>query len=198
MESETLSGRLAKTPPDQPVRVIIGAGDQAWDGWIATGRDDLDLTRPGDWAVFDARPADAFLCEHVFEHLTMSQARAAAKHIIGALVPGGRLRVAVPDGRFPDADYQRMVRVGGPGPADHPAADHKTVFTLDTLSQVLDSAGFVIDPLEYCDTAGRLHYHQWDWADGPIYRSLLSDHRNSADHLGFVSLIVDAFKPGPS
>lgn len=195
MESETLSQRLAKVPVDQPLNVIIGAGDQAWDGWIATGREELDLTRAEDWAVFAPRPADAFLCEHVFEHLTIPEAQAAARSVFGALVPGGRLRVAVPDGHFPDAAYQQMVQVGGPGPATHPAADHKVVYTLDSLSDVLAGAGFRLDPLEYCDAAGRLHYHQWRWEDGPIYRSLLSDHRNSAVKVGFASLIVDAIRP---
>jgi predicted SAM-dependent methyltransferase len=49
--------------------------------------------------------------------------------------------------------------------------------------------------LEYCDEHGRFHYNQWLPADGPIYRSLLSDHRNRDGKLGFVSLIIDAHKP---
>ena len=56
-------------------------------------------------------------------------------------------------------------------------------------------AGFEVDLLEYCDEEGRFHYNQWDAMGGPIYRSLLMDHRNRDGRIGFVSLIVDARKP---
>jgi predicted SAM-dependent methyltransferase len=178
------------------MKVIIGAGDQRWDGWIATHREDLDLLNRGSWARwFGERRADALLCEHVFEHLTEAEGRAAATICFDYLKPGGFLRVAVPDAFFPDAAYQDMVKVGGPGPADHPAADHKIVYDYRTLSAVLAGAGFETDLLEYCDEAGRFHYNQWDPGTGPIYRSLRLDHRNQGGKLGFVSLIIDARKP---
>ncbi|GGK15367.1 hypothetical protein GCM10008955_05960 [Deinococcus malanensis] len=60
---------------------------------------------------------------------------------------------------------------------------------------MFEAAGFEVDLLEYCDEAGRFHYHGWDVATGPIYRSFLLDHRNRDGNLGFVSLIVDAYKP---
>jgi hypothetical protein len=53
---------------------------------------------------------------------------------------------------------------------------------------------FEVDLLEYCDETGRFHYNQWCLEDAPIYRSLLSDHRNKDGTIGFVSLIVDAIK----
>jgi predicted SAM-dependent methyltransferase len=178
------------------LKVIIGAGEQSWDGWIATHREQLDLCEPASWrAWFGERRADALLCEHVFEHLTEAEGRAAAATCFAFLKPGGFLRVAVPDANFPDPDYQRMVQAGGPGPADHPAADHKLVYDLGRLTAVLASAGFVVEPLEYCDAAGRFHHRPWDLASGPIYRSLRLDHRNRDGKLGFVSLIVDAVKP---
>ena len=177
------------------LRVIIGAGEQRWDGWTPTHRDQIDLINSRTWAAwFGARRADALLCEHVFEHLTEDEGRLAAKTCFDYLKPGGSLRVAVPDANFPDADYQNQVKAGGPGPADHPAADHKLVYDYRRLSRVLESAGFAVDLLEYCDEAGRFHYNQWDPATGPIYRSLMLDHRNRGGRLGFVSLIVDAKK----
>ena len=180
----------------EPLKVIIGAGEQAWDGWIATHREQLDLCDRASWAAWCGdRRADALLCEHVFEHLTEAEGRTAAAICFEFLKPGGFLRVAVPDANFPDADYQNMVKPGGPGPADHPAADHKLVYDADRLSKVLASAGFELDLLEYCDPAGRFHYRQWDAATGPVYRSLMLDHRNKAGKLGFVSLIIDARKP---
>ncbi len=86
------------------------------------------------------------------------------------------------------------VKIGGPGPKDHPAADHKIVYNYRTLSDVLTSAGFSLDLLEFCDENGRFHYNQWDSATGPVYRSLMSDHRNAGGKLRFVSLIIDARK----
>ena len=178
------------------LRVIIGAGEQRWNGWTATQQEDLDLLNPGSWtAWFGERRADALLCEHVWEHLTETQGRAAARLCFEFLKPGGLLRVAVPDANFPDAEYQRTVQVGGPGSADHPAADHQIVYDHTRLTAVLESAGFSVALLEYCDEAGRFHFHDWDVSSGPIYRSLRLDHRNQGDRLGFVSLIVDARRP---
>lgn len=131
----------------------------------------------------------------MFEHLTEAEGRAAARICFEFLRPGGFLRVAVPDAFYPDPAYQALVRVGGPGPADHPAADHKIVYDHKRLTDVLAGAGFEVDLLEYCDRGGRFHYRQWDVAAGPIYRSLMLDHRNRGGRLGFVSLIVDAVKP---
>ena len=97
-------------------RVIIGAGDQRWEGWIATQQAELDLLKPETFTKFFAdERAEKLLCEHTWEHLTIEEGVVAARTCFQFLVPGGRLRVAAPDGRFPDAEYQRTVQVGGPG-----------------------------------------------------------------------------------
>ena len=187
---------ISRIPPYQPLRVIIGAGDQQWPQWIATQKEQLDLLNPGDWQdSFHSRLADAFLCEHVWEHLTEADGRAAAALCFRWLKPGGYLRVAVPDGNFPDSDYQQLARVGGPGIVDHPAADHKTLYDYQSFSNIFTGAGFDVYLLEYCDNHGRFHYHQWSVDDGPIYRSLLLDHRNQGGVIRSVSLILDAKKP---
>lgn len=188
---------LMSLPSHEPVRIIIGAGEQRWPGWIPTHREELDLMKPEDWEhSFKDRPADAFLCEHVLEHLTEADARFAIQTCYRWLKPGGYMRCAVPDGNFPDPDYQRLARVGGPGPKDHPAADHKIVYDYVLLSDIFEQAGFIVDLLEYCDERGRFHYNQWFPDDGPVYRSLRSDHRNQGAEIKNVSLIIDAIKPG--
>lgn len=179
-----------------PLNIILGAGDQAWGGWISTQREHLDLTSRASFEqYFGDRRADAFLCEHVWEHLTPEQGIEAARLCFDFLQPGGFLRCAVPDANFPDETYQRTVQVGGPGPADHPAADHKIVYDVHRFRQVFEMAGFEVEPLEYCDEQGRFHYHEWDVTTGPIYRSLLLDHRNRDGKLGFVSIVLNAVKP---
>jgi predicted SAM-dependent methyltransferase len=104
------------------------------------------------------------------------------------------VRCAVPDGFFPDEDYQKGVQVGGPGPADHPAASHKIVHTYQTIRPLFEEAGFHVKLLEYCDEHGKFHEHEWDEVDGFIYRTRRFDHRNQNGELGFVSLLVDAVK----
>ncbi len=180
----------------EPLRIIIGAGTQQWPGWLPTQQADLDLLQPASWqAYLGSRQVDALLCEHVWEHLTEEQGRAAAATCWQFLKPGGYLRCAVPDAYFRNAEYQRTAQPGGPGPADHPAADHKLVYHYRQFSGLFRSVGFTVDLLEWCDEAGRFHFNYWDPADGPIYRSLRSDHRNQDGKLGFVSLILDAHKP---
>lgn len=181
-------------PLDQPLRVIIGAGTQSYPGWIATQKEQLDLLNRADWVnSFQNRRVDALLCEHVWEHLTLEQAAVAASVCFEFLKPGGYLRCAVPDGNFPDEDYQRIAR--GDVPPDHPAADHKIVYDYQLFTRLFQDAGFEVDLLEYCDEEGRFHYHQWSENGGKIYRSLLFDHRNKAGEIAFVSLIIDARKP---
>ena len=187
---------ISHVAPDQPLKVIIGAGQQSYEGWIATHQEQLDLLRHEDWEQsFGSRRVDALLCEHVWEHLTEHEGRFAAALCCEFLKPGGYLRCAVPDANFPDEAYQHLVQVGGPGPKDHAAADHKIVYDYKLFTDIFTTAGFEVDLLEYCDEQGRFHYNQWSQEDGPIYRSLRSDHRNQKDQLGFVSLILDARKP---
>ncbi|WP_371827223.1 hypothetical protein [Deinococcus sp. QL22] len=58
----------------------------------------LDLTNRATFErYFGDRRADAFLCEHVWEHMTLEQGRAAAQRYFDFLNPGGFLRCAVPD-----------------------------------------------------------------------------------------------------
>ena len=68
------------------VKVIIGAGKQAWDGWIPTQGDELNLLEESTWsAFFQGGKADALLYEHVFEHLTLEEGKNAAKTIFDYL-----------------------------------------------------------------------------------------------------------------
>jgi len=186
---------IQSIPSTEPLRIIIGADQQRWPGWIPTQKEELDLLEPEDWeSTFRSRLADAFLCEHVWEHLTEAQGRAAAKLCYNWLKPGGYLRCAVPDANFPNDLYQKAARVGGPGSSDHPAADHKIVYDYRLFVDIFTRSGFDVDLLEYCDENGRFHYHQWSLNDGPIYRSLLLDHRNQGGNIESTSLIVDARK----
>ncbi len=177
-------------------RIIVGASSQSYPGWRQTQRDELDLTSVTDWERI--RPPGgltAVLMEHVWEHLAPTEATLAAGLLFDALAPGGYVRCAVPDVLFPDREYQRIVRVGGPGPADHPAASHRVLYTWQTLPPVFTRAGFDVRLLEWWEDDGVFHAVPWDERDGFIYRSARFDHRNRDGQLGFTSLIIDAVRP---
>lgn len=176
--------------------MVIGAGEYNNNpGWIHTQENELNLTDVSTWSdKFDRGSIKAMLAEHVWEHLTYEEGINAAKICYQYLKPSGYIRCAVPDGYFPDEEYQNMVKVGGPGPLDHPAASHKIVHNYRTLTSMFEAVGFEVNLLEYCDDDGNFHAYDWDGKDGVIFRSKKFDPRNQGDKLVFPSLIVDAIK----
>lgn len=188
---------ISRIPVTEPLKIIIGASSQSYPGWIQTQENELNLLVRENWERhFGERRIAVILSEHVWEHLTYEEGVEAAKICFEFLAEGGYIRCAVPDAYFRNDWYQDMVKIGGPGPKDHPAASHKIVHNYKTLSKMFEEAGFTVSLLEYCDEEGEFHYNEWDPEDGFIYRSLRFDHRNKENELGFVSLIVDAVKGG--
>jgi predicted SAM-dependent methyltransferase len=164
-------------------------------GWNHTQEETLHLLKPEQWEEqFSKGSISAIVAEHVWEHLTFEEGVVAAKTCFEFLKENGYIRCAVPDGFFPNEEYQRVVQIGGPGPLDHPAASHKIVYNYKTLTKMFQEAGFQVNLLEYCDEEGVFHYREWDEQEGKIYRSKRFDHRNQNGELISVSLIVDACK----
>jgi predicted SAM-dependent methyltransferase len=180
----------------EEIKVVIGAGEYNNNpGWIHTQEEELNLIDMTTWNdKFDNNSITAILAEHVWEHLTYQEGIDAAKLCYKYLKPSGYIRCAVPDGYFPDKGYQNIVKVGGPGPKDHPAASHKIVHNYKTLSAIFEAAGYEVNLLEYCDEEGNFHFNEWDDKDGVIFRSKKFDPRNQGDKLVFPSLIIDAIK----
>lgn len=165
--------------PHNDIRVIIGASSQDYPGWIRTQEDELDLTSRMDWEErFALGSIRRLLAEHVWEHLDPGEATIAAGICFDFLCPGGFFRLAVPDGLFPNKEYQRTVQIGGPGPVDHPAATHKVVYDYRTLPPLFEEAGLTVQLLEWWDEDGMFHAELWDEREGFIYRSARFDHRN--------------------
>ncbi|MEP6959462.1 MAG: methyltransferase domain-containing protein [Nitrospirota bacterium] len=174
------------------VRIIVGASEDRYDGWIATDKTVLDLLQEADWAYyFTSNPIDAILAEHVWEHLDCEGAIIAAQNCFTHLKPGGYIRVAVPDGLHPDEDYIDRVRPGGSGLGSD---DHHVLYTYRTLQTVFESVGFQVTLLEYFDERGTFHEEEWSPADGMITRSARFDSRNFAGDLRYTSIILDARK----
>lgn len=180
------------------MKIVIGAGKTSYPGWISTQEDELNLLRRADFErILNGEKAEAFLAEHVWEHMTEEEGTKAARSCYEFLEEGGYIRVAVPDANFRNEWYQNMVKIGGNGDPNHPAYSHKIVYDYRTLRRVFEQAGFECELLEYCDENGDFHYKYWNDADGHIGRSLRYDTRNSYETgtLGMVSIIMDAKKP---
>jgi predicted SAM-dependent methyltransferase len=180
----------------EEIKVVIGAGEYNNNpGWLHTQEAELNLLDQTTWDdMFGLDSIKAILAEHVWEHLTYQEGHEAAKLCFKYLKPTGYIRCAVPDGYFADEAYQNVVKVGGPGPIDHPAASHKIVHNHKTLSKMFESAGYEVRLLEYCDEEGNFHCKEWDSKDGMIFRSKRFDPRNQGEKLAFPSLIIDAIK----
>ncbi|MGY3716360.1 class I SAM-dependent methyltransferase [Sutcliffiella cohnii] len=177
------------------IKLVVGAGGYNNNpGWIHTEEETLSLLDETTWsAQFNKNSISAIVAEHVWEHLSFDEGVIAANICYKYLKSSGYIRCAVPDGFFPNEEYQNIVKVGGPGPKDHPASSHKFVHTYKTLSHMFNSAGFAVKLLEYCDEQGVFHYTDWSECDGVIFRSKKIDPRNK-EELVFPSLILDAIK----
>lgn len=178
------------------IRLVIGAGDYNNNpDWLHTQEKELSLLSEENWkSRFNPNSLSAVLAEHVWEHLTYEEGLTAARICYKYLKPSGYVRCAVPDGFFPDESYQNTIKAGGPGPANHPAADHKIVYNYKMLAELFETAGFKVELLEYCDEDGIFHDSEWNGEDGVIFRSNKFDPRNQGERLVFPSLIIDAVK----
>jgi len=181
----------------EPLKIIVGAAETHQDGWYSTNEEWLDITRAEDWeAVFEGkRVLTHVVAEHVFEHLTYEECRTALAQIARHMEPGGRIRIAVPDGNHPDSEYLRHVGINGIG---DDAADHKQLLTVDLLERLMEEAGFAPTQIEGYDTSGTLVQRPYSAEDGFIYRSRANATPESRARWGFVdadtSLIVDGVK----
>lgn len=192
MEVANFQRKLRKQAQSKLCRIIIGASGTAQPGWITTEKEYLNLLKSKDWSnCFDLDSIDAILAEHVWEHLTKSNAVLAAENCYRYLKNSGYLRIAVPDGFNTNPDYINWVKPAGVGTG---ADDHKVLYNYKTLSDVFIKVGYKVNLLEYFDEEGTFHYKSWKPEDGKIYRSKRFDVRNKKGVLKYTSLIIDALK----
>ena len=173
------------------VKIIIGAGQTRLDGWIATDVPAFDVRKRDRWrALFPPAAIDRMLAEHVFEHLTREELSIFLEIAREFLAPGGRVRIAVPDGCHPNDDYIRSVEPGGTGVG---ASDHKSLYTFELIGKLLQEQGYRHELLEYFDEAGQFRQRAWSKDDGFVGRSADHDARNADGRLNYTSLIVDCW-----
>jgi len=150
--------------------------------------------------------ADSLFAEHVFEHLTPTQVMRAAAASIQVLRPGGHWRIAVPDAYFPNEWYQQYARAGSKLVATQ---RHMVMWSVDTLPQLFEAAGYTVEMLEYHDVSGKFHKANYSEESGRVSRTPANDPRNRGERIpgwGFdpnwvngslqmASLVFDAAKP---
>lgn len=181
----------------RPLRIILGAAETHQPGWFSTNENWLDVTNGDHWRrVFKGQQLVTHaVAEHVFEHLTYEEAGRALQHLHKHMTPGGRIRIAVPDGYNPDPTYLRHVGINGIG---DDAADHKQLLNVDVLVDLLQQHGFKAEHVEGYTKAGELVQKPYSPADGFIMRSRANPLLKDRKHWDFVdaetSLIVDGQK----
>lgn len=182
---------LHKMEQGGAVKVVIGAGQTRFEGWISTDVPALDVRNSNHWRdLFPPASIDRMLAEHVFEHLTIEELAKFLDYASHYLAPGGRIRIAVPDGYHPNADYIDRVRPGGTGVG---AGDHKVLYTCDLIGELMREQGYQFELLEYFDAVGQFHQSAWNADDGFVGRSAAHDERNAGGQLLYTSLIVDCW-----
>ena len=81
------------------LKVILGAGNTKLSTWVSTDYPIIDVVKHRTLEqYFRADSVDAFIAEHVWEHLSEQDACIAAENCFNLLKSGGYLRIAVPDG----------------------------------------------------------------------------------------------------
>lgn len=189
-ESHPLRQLKNRIQQNEPLKVVIGGGDGIHaKNWIVTNYEEIDVENEDDFEYFfESKSVDNFFASHVFEHL--KDVESAVINLYNSLKIGGKLRIAVPDGYFPDEKYINEVKVGGTGAGSD---DHKHLFNIDSLSEILSKYGFKIEPIEYWKD-GKFNKKDWSVNDGFVGRSAEYDERNINGELKYTSLILDCTK----
>lgn len=179
-----------QTSPE-PLKVIIGAGNISFKGWIETEYPMFDATNAQHWAkAFGAKRVDNLLAEHVMEHLNYEQNSALVKNAYNYLKPGGIFRVAVPDEYNPDKNYYEYARPGGSGDG---ADDHKIFWNYTKMSKLFTEHGFKVELIEYYDEQGNFKGVDFEYEPrGVIRRSKIKKYQSEIAN--YSSLIIDAVK----
>lgn len=134
------------------VKINVGCGDNRPAGWDNYDSE-LDISLP---LPFRDGSVDFILAEHVVEHVTTQQAWKFFEECKRVLVPGGVLRVAIPDieriwcNFCPE--YGAAVKAGGHGDGGLQTSiraaifehGHKAAWTAALLKIVLESVGFKV------------------------------------------------------
>lgn len=184
---------LLKSADPNNLKLVVGTSGIYENGWLPSEYCFLDLTKKANWQVyFKENTITNIMAEHVWEHMTLAEGTIAIQNCYTFLKPGGRLRIAIPDGYNTNEDYINYVKVGGYGAG---ADDHKVLYNYQLLSKIMQEAGFKVELCEYFDENGKFVSNDYNDNFGTINRSYkwINKPENAGNNY-LTSLIVDAIK----
>ena len=150
-------------------KIVLGAGDDRFDGWVSTDIHNFDIRNSNLWQYyFHKDTISNILAEHVFEHLNFSELCHVLMLCRSYMKTGANLRIAVPDANHPSKYVYNLTKPGGMEPG---ADDHKIFFDIEIANRVSKMFKFDLDLIEYFDEDGIFHYKENDWSKGFVSRS---------------------------
>jgi predicted SAM-dependent methyltransferase len=179
-------------------------------GWVTIDRDGgknnpygISVWMPCQFLLPD-NSVDAALTEHFLEHMPPADALAISKETCRVLKPSACFRVAVPDmqhkryGGRVFSNEAKLPKVRRLAAIKRPWIVHRSNWTVKTLSEMLQEAGFtVVEPQHWWEN-GIHHAKEIDWSRGYASRCPEHDKRNKPGapygNKTVTSLIVDAYK----
>ncbi len=157
-----------KVIKNDKIKIILGVSSTYFKDWLSTEQDILDITKANDWKkIFGDIKVDNILAEHVFEHLTEEEAKAAFLNLSKYLKKGGVFRFAVPDGYHPSRYLRSLIGING---IEKGADDHKIYFNINNVKDFIQNLDFETYPIEFFDSKGHFHQEKFDLANGFVKR----------------------------
>ena len=176
----------------KPLRIIVAAGDQNQKNWISSEHYTFNIINSKSWSeYFKLNEIKNILAEHIFEHFDENKTEIVLKNIHNYLKQKGCLRIAVPDGFFPNKRYIEWVKPFGKAPG---ADTHKILYNYLSLKKILEKFNFECILIEYFDEKNNFHINENHDYNGYVNRSRNNDPRNKIDEINYTSLIIDAYK----
>lgn len=155
---------------------------------LRSGSIQLNASKYNDWKkYFYPNSIDYVFSEHMLEHLNDKELTHVLQNVYLFLKPNGNFRVAVPDGYRNQKVYLEEI--------SPPAAGHKQLFNIDSLTALLTKFGFSVSPLEYFRDS-KLFLDRYSEKKGKVRRSFNNDTQTKfkLNNHFYTSLIVDAQK----
>ena len=126
----------------EPIRLMIGCGRSAPEGWLGI---DAKMGKDAAWLDFADDSVDEVHASHILEHFPHGQVEGVLREWVRVLKPGGRIRIAVPDFELIAQAYLAGKDIPAQGYVMGGQIDehdfHKAIFDYEVLWDVMRTVG---------------------------------------------------------
>lgn len=165
IKKKYLKNKISKI---NPIKIVCGAANTKYSGWISTNINVLNITKECDFKfLFDNNKINNILLEHVIEHLEYDDFISFLLIAKKYLKRGGAIRIAVPDKNHPSQYVRELTGVNGTEPG---ADDHKYFYSIEDMKIIGNKTGYKINEIEYFDASGTFHSVNINYDNGYIQR----------------------------